>query len=65
MQKKGQKNNNNCLASNISSKSYRMNNKIKMIKQNSKEIFFKRKKKAGSINKMQDLIKETFHKTNE
>lgn len=42
-----------------------MNNKIKMIKQNSKEIFFKRKKKAGSINKMQDLIKETFHKTNE
>ena len=42
-----------------------MNNKIKMKKLNSKGIFFKRKKKAGSINKMKNLFKEIFHKTNE
>jgi hypothetical protein len=42
-----------------------MNNRIKMKKSNSKGIFLKRKKKAGSINKMKNLIKEIFHRTNE
>ena len=37
-----------------------------MIKQNSKEIFFKRKKKVGNINQMENLIiKAAFNKSNE